>query len=217
MSGPQDPTNSRTDNRAVDAAKLGRMFYEEMDRKLQDLLSPENIKVAQQTFEGAWQSLGELAQIGKDGVKTAVDLISELIRDLTGVVSFSVVPRLPSEIEVDIQMKAENELPYKQPVAPFVDIEAVCIGKRIHFQGLLDKERNGLRCNINEGFAIKFNTPLGKPVVPIKGTVILKRDENGQLVMETTTTIPGTSFPVSITIPLMQLLKKKKGSTLGLF
>ena len=201
-------------DRTPDAATLGRMLAQEMDRKIQDLLSPENIRVAQQTFEGAWQSLGELAQLGKEGVRTAVDLISELIRDLTGVVSFNIIPKLPHEIEVDISMKAENELPYKQPVAPFVDIEAVCIGKRIHFAALIDKEQSGLRCNINEGFSLRFNTPLGKPVVPIKGTMILKRDENKQLVMETTTTVPGTTFPVSVTIPLMQLLKKKKA---GLF
>ncbi len=202
------------DESVSEAAKLGRMLYQEMDRKLQDLLSPENIRMAQQTFESAWQSLGELAQIGKDGVKIAVDLISELIRDLTGVVSFNVIPKLPSEIEVDIRLKSESELPYKQPVAPFIDVEAVCISKRIHFQGLLDKEQNGLRCNINEGFSLRMNTPLGKPTVPIKGTVVLKRDEKKQLVMETTTTVPGTTFPVSITIPLKELLKKKSGSRL---
>jgi hypothetical protein len=197
-----------------EAARLGRMLYQEMDRKLQDLLSPENIRMAQQTFEGAWQSLGELAQLGKDGVKIAVDLISELIRDLTGVVSFNVIPRLPSEIEVDIRLKAPSELPYKQAVAPFIDVEAVCIAKRIHFQALLDKEQSGLRCNINEGFSLRLNTPLGKPIVPIQGTVILKRDEKKQLVMETTTTVPGTTFPVSITIPLKQLLKKKSSGSL---
>ena len=200
-------------DRTPDAAALGRMLSQEMDR-LQELIGPEQLKMAQQTLGGAWQSLGELGRMGKEGVKSAVDLISELIRDLTGVVSFNIIPKLPHEIEVDIQMKAENELPYKQPVAPFVDIEAVCIGKRIHFAALVDKEQSGLRCNINEGFSLRFNTPLGKPVVPIKGTMILKRDESKQLVMETTTTVPGTNFPVSVTIPIMQLLKKKKA---GLF
>ncbi|MBU6453039.1 MAG: HYR domain-containing protein [Cyanobacteria bacterium REEB67] len=200
-------------DRNPDAAALGRMLSQEMDR-LQELIGPDQLKMAQQTLGGAWQSLGELGRMGKESVKSAVDLISELIRDLTGVVSFIIIPKLPHEIEVDIQMKAENELPYKQPVAPFVDIEAVCIGKRIHFAALVDKEQSGLRCNINEGFSLRFNTPLGKPVVPIKGTMILKRDESKQLVMETTTTVPGTNFPVSVTIPIMQLLKKKKA---GLF
>jgi hypothetical protein len=194
------------DERTVDVAKVGRMVYEEMERKLQDLLSPANIKAAQVNLDGAWQSLGELAQLGKDGVQIAVDLISELIRDLTGVVSFNITPRPPAEIEVDIRLKSETDLPLKQSVAPFVDVEAVCISKRIHFKALIDKEKNGLRCNINEGFAIRFSTPLGKPTVQIQGTVILKRDEKKQLVMETTTMLPGTSVPVSVTIPLKQLL-----------
>jgi hypothetical protein len=198
------------DEKAVDAAKISRMVYEEMERKLQDLFSPENIRVAQGTLDGAWQSLGELAQLGKDGVQIAVDLISELIRDLTGVVSFKITPKPPAEIEVDIRLKTTTELPLKQAVAPFVDVEAVCISKRIHFQALVDKDKNGLRCNVNEGFAIRFSTPLGKPIVEIQGTVILKRDEKKQLVMETTTNLPGTTMPVSVTIPLKQLLHEAR-------
>jgi len=198
------------EDKTVDAAKMSRMVYEEMERKLQDLLSPENIRTAQVTLDGALQSLGHLAkkgaQISKDGLQTSVDLISELVRDLTGVISFNVIPRPPAEIEVDIHLKNETELPLKQPVAPFVDVEAVCIGKRIHFQGLIDKEKNGLRCNVNEGFAIRFTTPLGKPTVALHGTVLLKRDQNKELVMETTTHLPGTTMPINLTIPLKQLL-----------
>jgi hypothetical protein len=198
------------DEKTVDAAKISKMVYEEMERKLQDLLSPENIRAAQGTLGGAWQSLGELAQLGKDGVQIAVDLISELIRDLTGVVSFNITPKPPAEIDVDIRLKMPTELPLKQSVAPFVDVEAVCISKRIHFQALVDKEKSGLRCNVNEGFVIRFSTPLGKAAVPVQGTVILKRDEKKQLVMETTTMLPGTTVPVSVTIPLKQLLKEAR-------
>ncbi|MBK9206559.1 MAG: hypothetical protein IPL73_29945 [Candidatus Obscuribacter sp.] len=84
------------------------------------------------------------------------------------------------------------------------------IGKRIHFQSLIDTEIKGLRCNINEGFAIRISTFLGKQTIPIKGTAILKRDQNKQIVMETSTTLPGIPLPVSITIPLKLLLSEAK-------
>ncbi|MBS1991484.1 MAG: hypothetical protein JSS83_13260 [Cyanobacteria bacterium SZAS LIN-3] len=196
--------------KGVEAARISRMVYEEMERTLHGLLGPENVKAVQVTFDGAWQTLGELAQTGIKGVQIAIDLISELIRDLTGVVSFNIIPKPPAEIEVDIKLKTTSELPFKETVAPFVEMEAVCIAKRIHFQALVDKEINGLRCNINEGFSIRFSTPLGKPTVPIQGTVILKHDEKKQLVMETTTNLPGTTFPVSITIPIKQLLRQAR-------
>ena len=197
-------------DKGVEAAKLSRMMFDEMERKLQSLMGEKHTKAMQGTLDGAWQTLGELAQTGVKGVQIAMDLITELIRDLTGVVSFSITPKPPAEIEVDIKLKTTSEIPFKESVAPFVEVEALCIAKRIHFQALVDKEVNGLRCNINEGFAVRFNTPLGKPTVDIQGTVILKRDEKKQLVMETTTNIPGTTFPVSITIPLKVLLSQAR-------
>ncbi|MBK7750728.1 MAG: hypothetical protein IPP57_25375 [Candidatus Obscuribacter sp.] len=190
------------DNRK-DEANYGRMLYEEMERKLAQLLSAENRQAAQETIGGALQK-------GKESAQFAFDLISELTRELSGIESFNIIPKPPAELEVDIKSKKETELPIKQVIAPLVEMDAVIIGKRIHFQSLIDTEIKGLRCNINEGFAIRISTFLGKQTIPIKGTAILKRDQNKQIVMETSTTLPGIPLPVSITIPLKLLLSEAK-------
>lgn len=192
-----------SDENRKDEVNYGRLLYEEMERKLAQLLSAENRQAAQETIGGALQK-------GKEGAQFAFDLISELTRELSGIESFNIIPKPPAELEVDIKSRKETELPIKQVIAPLVEMEAVIIGKRIHFQSLIDTEIKGLRCNINEGFAIRISTFLGKQTIPIKGTAILKRDQNKQIVMETSTTLPGIPLPVSITIPLKLLLSEAK-------
>ncbi|HMY03311.1 MAG TPA: hypothetical protein PKA48_08150, partial [Candidatus Obscuribacter sp.] len=59
-----------------DSAKMARLAYEEMERKFQDLLSPENQERARVHLEGARQSLNSLAQKGKEGLQLAIDLVS---------------------------------------------------------------------------------------------------------------------------------------------
>lgn len=205
-----------------DSAKMARLAYEELERKFQDLLSPENQELARVHLEGARQSLSSLAQKGKEGLQLAIDLVSELTRELTEVEEFNVKPKSKSEatqnaeLEIDIKIKKEKELPIKTAVAPLVEMEAVIVGKRIHFQAIIDKSKNGLRCNFNEGFALRLKSPLGKHTIAIKGTAILRRDENKQIVMETPLTIPGTQTEVSVSIPIKQLLHEAgKKSWLG--
>jgi hypothetical protein len=191
-------------------SQSSKEFLQDMERGFNLLFSPENIAVGKSTMRQAWQSLRELGRQGLIGIKYALDLISELLQELTGVLSFKVKAKPPAELEVDIHLKEELNLPLKQALAPLVDLETIIIGKRIHFQALLDKEENGLRCNINDGFAMRISTLLGFQIIYVKGSAILKRDEKKELVMVTTAQIPGTKIPVTVTIPLKQLLKQAR-------
>ncbi len=199
-----------TGNQESEAAKMSRLLYAEMERKLQDMFGPEHRTAAQIAFGGAWQSLNRIAKHGVGGVQSAIDMVNDLTKELSEVESFNIVPKPPAEIEVDIRIKKEKDMPFKKSVAPFVEIESVCIAKRVHFQALVDTEKSGLRCNINEGFSVRFKTFLGKQTVPINGTAILRYDENKQVVMEASTKLPGIDLPVSFTLPLKQLLHEAR-------
>lgn len=187
---------------------ISRLVYQEIERKLQYLMSAEGREAAQGKMEKAILSLDGLATKGREGAQFALDLLSELMRELSGIESFNVTPKPPAELEVDIRSLKATELPLKQALAPFIETDALIIEKRIHFQALVDTEIKGLRCQINEGFVLALSTPLGKQNIPIKGSATLKRDQNKELVMETTAALPGIPVPVSITIPLKVLLKK---------
>jgi hypothetical protein len=203
-----------TGSQENEAAKMSRLLYSEMERKLQDMFGPEHRTAAQIAFGGAWQSLNKMAQQGKTGLQSAVELVNDLARDFSEVESFNVTPRPPAEIEVDMRLKREKELPFKQNVAPFVELESVCIASHVHFQALFDQEKNGLRCSFNEGFSLRFKTFLGKLTVPINGNAVLMRDQKKQIVMEVSTKVPGIDLPVAFTIPLVELLQEaRKRST----
>ncbi|CAN5349345.1 hypothetical protein BH11CYA1_BH11CYA1_13300 [soil metagenome] len=199
-----------TSSKESEAAKMRRLLYGEMERKLQDMFGPEHKTAAQIAFGGAWQSLNKMANQGKTGLQSALDMVNDLAQDISEIESFNITPKPPAEIEVDMRMKKEKELPFKQNVAPFVELESVCIANRVHFQALFDKEKNGLRCSFNEGFSLRFKTFLGKLTVPINGNAVLMRDQKNQIVMEVSTKVPGIDLPVSLTIPLVELLREAR-------
>lgn len=199
-----------TGSEESETAKMSRLLYSEMERKLQDMFGPEHRTAAQIAFGGAWQSLNKMAHQGKTSLQSAVEMVNDLAKDFSEVESFNITPRPPAEIEVDMRLKNEKELPFKQKVAPFVELESVCIANRVHFQALFDKEKNGLRCSFNEGFSLRFKTFLGKLTVPINGNAVLMRDPSKQIVMEVSTKVPGIDLPVSFTIPLVELLREAR-------
>jgi hypothetical protein len=196
-----------TSSQENEAAKMRRLLYSEMESKLQDMFGPEHRTAAQIAFGGAWKSLNKIASHGTTGLQAGIELVNDLVKDFNEVESFNVIPRPPAEIEVDMRLKTEKELPFKQNVAPFVELESVCIANRVHFQALFDKEKNGLRCSFNEGFSLRFKTFLGKLTVPLNGNAVFRRDQNKQIVMEVSTRVPGIDLPVSFTIPLVELLR----------
>lgn len=203
-----------TGSEESETAKMSRLLYSEMERKLQDMFGPEHRTAAQIAFGGAWQSLNRMAHQGKTSLQSAVEMVNDLAKDFSEVESFNITPKPPAEVEVDMRLKNEKELPFKQKVAPFVELESVCIANRVHFQALSDKEKNGLRCSFNEGFSLRFKTFLGKLTVPINGNAVLMRDPSKQIVMEVSTKVPGIDLPVSFTIPLVELLREaRKRST----
>ncbi len=184
-------------------AASGERVYGEIERQLMTLISLENQEAAKNVFN-------DLLRMGRDGYQFAIDLISELSTELTGVKSLQIVPKGPLELDVDMKRKKDLVLRCKYPIAPLVDIHAVTFGEDLNFGAQVDKDRKALKMNIRKGLklTIKFG-PL-EQTIDVKGTAMLSRNEKKQLVLSTTTTIPGTDSPITISIPLTMLFQQRK-------
>ncbi len=186
--------NERKD---IDAQTQIRFVYEEVERQILNIFTEDRIK--------------SIAQAGKEGMQLAMDLLTELSTELTGVQSFKIVPKPPMQLDVEIGMKKGSSIPLKQKVAPLVELDAVVFAEQVHFGAQIDKEKNGLRLNIDEGISARFNlgTLLGLQTVPIKGSALLAR-QDGKLVLIGTTVIPGTTQQINITVPIKTIFDHAK-------
>ena len=174
-----------------------KYIYEEVEDQFYRLFSPHN----QEKFTSM---IGTVARRGKESFKFALDLIGELSTELTGVKSFKVIPKPPAELEVEIKFKKESSFKFKHVIAPLVEIESVQFGKRVAFGAMIETDKKALRVNITEGFALEINLGpiLGKHLVHIKGSGLLKRDDKKQIVLVTEVDVPGLDEPLEVVIPL---------------
>jgi hypothetical protein len=182
----------------ADVSTLMRQFGDQLSNWLKDS-NPE----IHSRVEVALDSLGQLAGLGWEGAKATTELLNEFAHDLTGIESFRVIPKSSMALEVDIRCRHEQDLVVKQPLAPFVELYALHLGRRVHFEGLWNKERKGLQLDINEGMSLKVQAPIvGMQTVEIKGSGLLTRDEQKRPVLVVTSKIPGLDSPVTVSVPL---------------
>lgn len=179
--------------------------YQEIERQFMSLISPENQLAAM-------NMLNDLLRMGKDGYQFAVDLISELSTELTGVKSLQIVPKGPMELDVDIKRKKDLVLKFKHTIAPLVELNAVTFGQDLNFGAIIDKEKQGLRMNIRRGLVMTFKLGPIEQNIDVKGSALLSRNEKNQIILSTTTQVPGFDSPVTISIPLTLLFAQRKKS-----
>lgn len=92
-----------------------------------------------------------------DGAKMSVDMVTEFTRALTGLKSVKIVPRPPWTLEVDIECKEPLEITLNRQVFPFVELQALVLGRHMNFETLMNATKKGLQLNINEGMDLRFN------------------------------------------------------------
>lgn len=195
-----------SDDQAKRAEEQILEIYGQVEDQFYRLFSPEN-------QEKVVSTLDLIARKSKEGLTFALDLIGELSTELTGVKSFRVLPKPPAELSVEIGFKRENSIKFKQNIAPLVELEAVHFGKKIAFGALVESRETGekgLRVNITEGFSLELNLGplLGRHQVKVKGSGLLKRDDNKQVVLVTGVDVPGFERPVEVVIPLRSIFHK---------
>lgn len=162
---------------------------------------------AHSRVETAMESMGKFAEVGMESVKSATDMLSEFAHDLTGVESFQIIPKQSMALEVDIRCKKEQDIVLRQQVAPFVELYALHLGKRIHFEALVNKSKKGLQLDINDGMSLKMMVPIiGMQTVEVKGSGTMTRDEKGELILSITSKVPGLDTPVTVSVPIKTIL-----------
>jgi hypothetical protein len=143
-----------------------------------------------------------------DGAKMSVDMVTEFTRALTGLKSVKIVPKPPLTLEVDIQCKESSEILLNRQLFPFVELQALVLGKHMNFETLMNATKKGLQLNINEGMDLRFNLgPLGVQTVPLQGNVLLAYGESGELALITTHVVPGTKETFTTTIPIKSIIE----------
>jgi hypothetical protein len=182
-------------------------FVRQFTNSLHGWLKDSNPEVHSKV-ESAIESAALIADQGLASAKAAMDMITEFTGDLTGVESFRVIPKSTMALEVDIRCKQEQDVSVKQQIAPFVELQALHLGRKINFEALINQTEKGLQLNINDGMSLKIMAPLiGLQTIEIKGSGLLTRDEHGQLVLALTTFVPGLSNPVTVAFPMKHLLR----------
>jgi hypothetical protein len=196
-SGSTSPSSNTTSNSFV------RQFTDQLHGWLKSS-SPE----VHSQVESAIESAAQIADQGLASAKAAVDMITEFAGDLTGVESFRVIPKSTLALEVDIRCKQEQDISVKQQVAPFVELQALHLGRRINFEALINQTEKGLQLDINDGMSLKIMAPLiGLQTIEVKGSGLLTRDDKGQLSLVVTTHVPGLSNPITVALPMNHILR----------
>lgn len=199
--GTGGPTNT-SNNKSQTSGSVLRKWTDQLQGWLRETNPDFHAKV-----EVALDTATEFAELGVDSAKSAMDLLGEFGQDLTNVESFKVIPKSSMALEVDIACKQEQDIVVKQAIAPFIELYALHFGKRIHFEGLVNKDRKGLQLDIMHGMSLKISVPIiGMQIVEIKGTGLLTRDERKRLVLVVSIPVPGLETPVSVTIPLKYVI-----------
>jgi hypothetical protein len=160
------------------------------------------------TIEPAIDSAAKFASLGFASMESAMELVGELVHDLTGVQSFRIIPKSATALEVEIKSIREQVLPVKQLLAPFVELRALRLGPLIRFEALIDKTQKGLKLGIHEGIGLTVTAPIvGEHLIDIRGSGTLGRNERGELVLVVGVPIPGSTRTTEVALPIKHLLK----------
>ena len=206
MSAEQNPRISDK-TRAKQQGAAGS-FLDQLTGQLDHWLKENNPEM-HSTVEYTLESVAQIANQGLESARASLGLIAEFVQDLIGVESFQVIPKSSLALEVDIRCRQEQDIVVKQMLAPFVELHALHLGKRISFEALVNRTRKGLQLDINEGMSLKVAAPLlGMQTIEIKGSGLLMRDTSGQLVLVARTKVPGLDSPIEVAVPMKHLINE---------
>ena len=168
-------------------------------------ISPESKNSAQQAFN----MVTAIAQKVPGQVSDAVRMLLELLQELTNIKGVEVQFQSWRVIDLRLHILKETDVPVNRDLAGIGKVEAVRLSKLIHAQAELGEGNRDLSLRIHEGLAVVLSFTLfssSKQVIPLKGSAKLVRDEKGQLMVESSTNVPGTNMPLKVSFPLKQIL-----------
>jgi hypothetical protein len=169
------------------------------------------------TRGSAEQTLKQLALLAQQVPESLANTIKELIELLQEVTNIKGVNvRLKSLRCLDLKMHIlrEADIPINRDIAGIGKIEAIRLSKLIHMQVEIGEDNRDLRGHFYEGISLVVSILFlsGKQVLPLKGTAKLLRDARGQIMVESTSYVPGTDVPVTVSFPLKQIFDEVRKS-----
>ncbi|MBX9572360.1 MAG: hypothetical protein K2X77_25920 [Candidatus Obscuribacterales bacterium] len=169
--------------------------------------------VSPETKSSAEQALHAITEIAKSvpgQVSDAFKMLVEFLQELTNIKGVDVQVKSWRTLDIRLNTMKEADVPLNRDLAGVGKVEAVRLSKLIHIQVEIGEGNKDLSLRIHEGIAIvlTFAFFTGKQVIPLKGTAKIVRDDKGQLLVESTTYMPGTNLPLTVSFPLKQILSE---------
>ena len=169
------------------------------------------------TAEQGFKYVKEFAQKSADTVSVTFRSIIELMKEFTNIKGFEFKIKSLRQLEWKLHIMKQVDLPLKRDLIGIGKIEALRLSRLIHLEAGIGDGYNDVRMQIHEGLSIVTSIIFvgGKQVIPLKGAAKLIRDPKGQILVETTTHVPGTEMPVTVTFPLKQIFDEVRKSGIG--
>jgi hypothetical protein len=171
--------------------------------------------IDQSTLNSADQTLNylkDLAQRMPEQIAITIKTMIELLQELTNVKGVEVQLKSLRILDVKMHLLRKAEIPLKKDIIGIGRIEALELSKLIHFQAEIGEGNRDIRLHIHEGLALIVSIAFiaSKQVLPLKGTAKLVHDSKGQILVESTTYVPGTDMPVTVSFPLKQIIDEAR-------
>lgn len=158
--------------------------------------------------EQALTLLKEVAGKVPGQLSEAFRMLVEFMQELTNIKGVEVQFQSWRTLDVRLHILKETDVPLNKDLAGLGKVEAVRLSTLIHIQAQIGEGNKDLRLHIHEGIALvlSFAFFTSKQVIPLKGSAKVVRDEKGELMIESTSYVPGTGLPITVTFPLKQIL-----------
>lgn len=181
-----------------------RDTFSDLELHIQRLFTNEG--AARNTADQVLTALGEAAQRLPGQLGSALKMMGEFVQEFTNVKGVQVQLQSFRVLDLQIETLREADVPIKQGL-PIGRIDSMHLGEKIHFQVGVGEGAKDLHMNIIQGMSLIIDLGfLGKQTVPVQGSAKVTRDAKGELVVVATTRIPGIELPVSVNVPLRNIV-----------
>jgi hypothetical protein len=164
--------------------------------------------------EQAVKHLTELAQQVPDSLARTIKIMVELLQEFTNIKGVELSLKSFRSLDLKMHILRPADIPVNRDIVGMGKIEALRLSRLIHMQAEIGPDNKDLRAHFHEGVSLVVSVVFlpEKQVIPLKGTTKLIRDDKGQILVESTSYVPGTDVPVTLTFPLRQILDEVRKS-----
>lgn len=164
--------------------------------------------------EQALKQLSEMAQKVPGSLSTALKTMVGLLQEVTNIKGVEVQLKSFRSLHLKMHILREADIPINKDMVGIGKIESLHLSKLIHLQAEIGEGNKDLRAHIHEGLSLVMSVVFvpGKQTLPLKGMSRIFLDPKGQIMLESTTYLPGTDVPVTFAIPLRQILDEVRKS-----